>query len=42
MRVYAPLHMLQNFFPGIHERKTLKKAKNSPRQLFPQLWKNCG
>jgi len=45
--------MLQNFFPGIHSFKVLivgrlqvqpapEESEKSPRQLFPQLWKNCG
>jgi hypothetical protein len=45
--------VLQYFFPGSHSRKVLivselqvqpapGESENSPRQLFPQLWKNCG
>jgi hypothetical protein len=45
--------MLQNFFPGIHSLKVLilgglqaqlapEESEKSPRQLFPQLWKNRG
>jgi hypothetical protein len=53
VRVDPPLHVLQNLFPGIHSVKTLivnglqvqpvpEESEKSPRQLFPQLWKNCG
>jgi hypothetical protein len=38
MRVDPPFHVLQNFFPGIHSLKTLKKAKRA----HPSYFHNCG
>jgi hypothetical protein len=38
MRVDPPFHVLQNFFPRIHSRKTLKKAKRT----HPSYFHNCG